>query len=169
MTRFTKSANGKYMVQGKSFELLIGSRAQVWHGTAYKTAGGLTKSHLMQNKSGRIVSKAKHNTAKKDNRLVKAGFGTKKGTFGYVKLNSKKGGTASIPSAQVTTNMGQIQSPNMNNSTSGPSSAKSGGRRKKGSRKLRGGSYALSPSPYSGKGVGTSGVALQFIAGNATS
>lgn len=92
MTRFTKSANGKYMVHGKSYDMLIGSRAQVWHGTSYKTSGGLTKANIMQNKSGRIVSKAKHATAKKDNRLVKAGYGTKKGTFGYVKLNKRGGG-----------------------------------------------------------------------------
>ena len=44
MTRFTKSANGKYMIQGKSYEVLIGSRAQVWHGTAYKTNGELKKA-----------------------------------------------------------------------------------------------------------------------------
>ena len=64
MTRFTKSNNGKYVVSGKSFDDLIGTRAQVWHETAYKTSGGLTKSDLFQNKAGRIVSKAKHNSAK---------------------------------------------------------------------------------------------------------
>lgn len=35
------------------------------------------------------------------------------------------------------------------------------------SRKMRGGMSALSPSAYTGEGVGTSGVALQFEAGNA--
>jgi hypothetical protein len=39
----------------------------------------------MQNKAGRIVSKAKHMSAKKDKRLVKAGFLTKKGHFGFIK------------------------------------------------------------------------------------
>ena len=68
----------------------IGTRAQVWHGTAKKTSGGLTKSDLMQNKAGRIVSRAKHNTAKKEMRLVKHGYGTKKGQFGFVKLGSHK-------------------------------------------------------------------------------
>jgi hypothetical protein len=67
-----------------------GTRAQVWHGTAKKTSGGLTKSDLMQNKAGRIVSRAKHNTAKKEMRLVKYGYGTKKGEFGFVKLGSHK-------------------------------------------------------------------------------
>ena len=67
-----------------------GTRAQVWHGTAKHTSGGLTKSDLMQNKAGRIVSRAKHNTAKKEMRLVKYGYGTKKGEFGFVKLGSHK-------------------------------------------------------------------------------
>ena len=70
--------------------ITIGSRAQVWHGTAKKTSGGLTRNHLMMNKSGRIVSKAKHNTAKKENRLLKHGYGTKKGKFGFVKIGSRK-------------------------------------------------------------------------------
>jgi hypothetical protein len=128
MTHFTKSSDGKYVVLGKKFDMLIGSRAQVWHHTAYKTTGGLTRMHLLQNKNGRIVSKKKHATAKKEKRLVKAGFVTKKGVFGSVKR----------------------------------------GKSRKMSRNKRGGSgvgYALSPSPYDGKGVGTSGVALQFIAG----
>lgn len=89
MTRFTKSAHGKYIVSGKSFDMLIGTRAQVWHGTAYKTSGGLTKSNILQNKNGRIVSRSKHASAKRENRLVKAGYGTRKGKFGAVKLNSK--------------------------------------------------------------------------------
>ena len=88
MTRYSKS-NGKYRIAGSSYQMLIGTRAQVWHGTAYKTSGGLKKSNLMQNKAGRIVSKAKHSTAKKEKRLVKHGYGTKKGVFGFVKMGSK--------------------------------------------------------------------------------
>jgi hypothetical protein len=67
-----------------------GTRAQVFHGTAVKTSGGLHKSDLMQNKSGRIVSRRKHNSAKKEMRLVKHGFGTKKGKFGFVKMGKSK-------------------------------------------------------------------------------
>jgi hypothetical protein len=62
----------------------------VWNGTAYKTAGELTKSHLMMNKWGRIVSAAKHATAKKEKRLQKHGFFAKKGKFGYVKKSVKR-------------------------------------------------------------------------------
>lgn len=87
-----RQSNGKYNIHGKSYDELTGSRAMVWHQTAYKTTGGLTKSCLMQNKHGRIVSSKKHKSSKKDNRLVKAGYGTKKGTFGYVLLGSKAKG-----------------------------------------------------------------------------
>jgi hypothetical protein len=37
--------------------MVVGTRAQVFHGTADKTAGGLEKKNLML-KDGRIVSKA---------------------------------------------------------------------------------------------------------------
>ena len=73
-------------------KMTVGSRAQVWHGTAKHTSGGLTKTQLMMNKSGRIVSRKKHHSAKKDNRLVKAGYKTKKGHFGFVKVGSRKRG-----------------------------------------------------------------------------
>ena len=42
-----------------------GSKIQVWRGTASHTAGGVTKSGLMKNKQGKIVSKAKHDQGKK--------------------------------------------------------------------------------------------------------
>ena len=83
--RISKGEDGKYHVKGHSYEQLIGSRAQVHHGTAYKTGGGLTKSDLLFNKHGRIVSRKKHVTAKREKRLVKAGFLTRKGKFGFVK------------------------------------------------------------------------------------
>ena len=133
MTKYSRTSTGKYSVSGRTYEVLIGTRAQVWHGTAYKTTGGLCKSDLMQNKAGRIVSRAKHNTAKREKRLVKAGFLTKKGHFGFIK--------------------------------NGKSMRKKRGR--KGSRKMRGGMSPLSPTNYDGEGVGTSGVDLQFVAGNA--
>lgn len=60
----------------------IGSRAQVWHGTAKKTSGGLSKSHLMRNKHGRIVSRKKHTIGKKSIKtLRKLGYIAKKGHF----------------------------------------------------------------------------------------
>ena len=67
-----------------------GTRAQVMHGTALKTPGGLTKSQLKYNKQGKIVSKKKSARAKRDNRLVKAGYKTTKGEFGSKLVESKK-------------------------------------------------------------------------------
>jgi hypothetical protein len=63
----------------------VGSRAQVMHGTAHHTSGGLTKNELKYNKHGRIVSKKKSMKAKKEKRLEKAGYKTKKGKFGAIK------------------------------------------------------------------------------------
>lgn len=90
MKKIMKSADGKYHVKGHVFEKLIGSRAQVWHGTAYKTKGDLRKEDLLMTKRGKIVSKRKHFTAKKDKRLQKHGYFTVKGKFGYVKKTPKK-------------------------------------------------------------------------------
>lgn len=66
-------------------EQAIGSRAQVMHGTAHHTSGGLTKGDLKMNKWGRIVSRKKSAKAKKEKRLEKAGYKTRKGKFGVVK------------------------------------------------------------------------------------
>ena len=86
MTNHTKDpSTGKYKIGNVSYEVLTGSRAQVHHGTAYQTSGGLKKCDLVMNKHGRIVSKAKHQTAKKEKRLEKAGYFAKKGKFGAVK------------------------------------------------------------------------------------
>jgi hypothetical protein len=79
--------DGKYHIAGKAYPELFGSRQQVMNGTAYKTQGNLTKTALMMNKWGRIVSKKKHGTAKKEMRLKKYGYTAKKGKFGYVKIS----------------------------------------------------------------------------------
>lgn len=89
MKRIDKGSDGMYHIKGKKYELLEGSRAQVWHETAFRTSGGLKKNDLMMNKHGRIVSALKHKTAKKEKRLEKHGFFTKKGVFGATKKNMK--------------------------------------------------------------------------------
>ena len=59
-----------------------GSKAQVWHGTAKHTSGGLTRKDLMKTKKGRIVSRKKHTIGLRRIRsLRKLGFKAKKGTF----------------------------------------------------------------------------------------
>ena len=52
----------------------IGSRAQVMHGNAKMTGGGLRKKDLKYNKQGKIVSKKMSQRAKKEKRLQKAGY-----------------------------------------------------------------------------------------------
>jgi DVNP family len=90
MKNITKSDDGYYHVKGHKYELLIGSRAQVWHGTAYKTSGGLCKHHLFKNKHGRVVSKSKYESSKKEKRLLKYGYGFTKKKFVLQRKHSKK-------------------------------------------------------------------------------
>ena len=73
--------------------ITIGSKAQVFHGTAHHTSGGLTRKELMQTKRGKIVSKKQHAQGLKAiTRLRKAGYVAKKGQF---KLFTKKHGRKS--------------------------------------------------------------------------
>lgn len=59
-----------------------GTKAEVYHGTAKHTSGGLKKSDLMKTKRGRIVSKKKHAAGQKAiKKLRKMGYVAKKGTF----------------------------------------------------------------------------------------
>ena len=71
----------------------VGSRREVFNKSALRTSGGLEKKDLIKNRHGRIVSRKKHFTAKKEKRLLKHGYSAKKGKFGYVRVNSKKSRT----------------------------------------------------------------------------
>ena len=69
----------------------VGSKAQVFHGTARHTSGGLTKKDLVQNKHGRIVSRRKMALGKKAlKHLVKAGYKATRGKFVAFTKKSKK-------------------------------------------------------------------------------
>ena len=69
----------------------VGSKAQVYHGTASRTAGGLTKKDLVQNKHGRIVSRKQMEAGKKAfKRLAAAGYAPKKGVFKLFTKKAKK-------------------------------------------------------------------------------
>jgi hypothetical protein len=96
MHRHTRSADGMFHINGHKYRELYGSRVQVMNGTSCMTNGGLKKSNLMMNKWGRIVSVAKHKTAKKEKRLEKAGYFTEKGKWGYVKKEEKNRKTRTI-------------------------------------------------------------------------
>ena len=67
----------------------FGSRAEVFHGNAKKTTGGLTKKDLIKNKHGEIVSRKKHLSSKKEKRLERYGYFAQKGKFGFVKKSAK--------------------------------------------------------------------------------
>lgn len=179
MAKYTK-INGKYVIGGKRYEKLEGTRAEVWHGTAYKTSGGLKKDDLMQNKAGRIVSAVKYKTAKKEMRLLKAGYGTKKGKFGYVKVSpkdkSKKRGKSMRGGNGTNYKLMPSDFDGAGVGTSGADlqiiAGQHGGKRRRGKKSMRGGS-GMRPlsnmASVSGIVSDADANAVQFRAGNATS
>ena len=78
------------IVKGKQYDKCVGSRAEVGHKTAYRTSGGLTLGNLKQNKHGRWVSKRLSHMAKSQKRLERAGYYTRKGTFGSFHKSATK-------------------------------------------------------------------------------
>lgn len=88
MKKHMRGKGGLYHIKGKTYKQLIGKRAKVLHGTAYKTEGGLTRKDLKYNKKGKIVSVLKSKSAKQHNRLKEHGWGFKQGEFGAVRLDS---------------------------------------------------------------------------------
>jgi hypothetical protein len=129
-----------------TFQQTIGSKAQVWHGTANKTSGGLTKKALMRNKHGAIVSRKKHALGKKSiKHLEKLGYKAKKGKFTLFRKHSKSS-KKMIGGDGFPVGDGNLGSPLDH-------ALVAGGRR---SRKMRGGmAYGghLSPFAYDGQGV----------------
>ena len=101
------NATRKNMQGGK---IAVGSKAQVYHGTADRTSGGLVKSDLLMNKRGRIVSRKKMEAGKKAiKRLEALGYKAKKGQFklftkktrrnhmgGFAEMQRKMGGFAEM-------------------------------------------------------------------------
>ena len=84
----------------------VGSKAEVFHGSAKHTSGGLKKKDLMKTKAGRIVSRRKHALGKTAiKRLFKAGYKPKKGTFRLMGRGSqtrrKRGGYYADPSGNM--------------------------------------------------------------------
>ena len=78
----------------------VGSKAEVFHGTAKHTSGGLHKKDLVKTKAGRIVSRRKQLAGKKAiKHLRKLGYIAKKGKFTLFSKKSKRGGSASAAAA----------------------------------------------------------------------
>ena len=75
--------------------MTVGSKAQVFHGTAKHTKGGLTRADLVKNKRGKIVSRKQMAAGKKAfTRLAKLGYAPKKGTFKLFTKKTKKASKA---------------------------------------------------------------------------
>jgi hypothetical protein len=80
---------------GGAHKKAVGTKAEVFHGTAKHTSGGLFKKHLMKTRAGRIVSKKKHAAGKKAIKtLRKLGYIAKKGKFAL--FTKKRGGSKSV-------------------------------------------------------------------------
>jgi hypothetical protein len=147
--RYEKDATGNYIIKGHKYQVLVGSRAQVLHRTAYKTTGSLTYNDLIQNKHGRIVSASKHRNGKnkKKNNLLLKGYTAKKGKFGYVKIGSRSrkhrgGNSSSSASSSVSNNYSQPGSYNGINDSKladNAGSLQAGGRHKSRRHRIRGG------------------------------
>ena len=88
----------------------VGSKAEVFHGTARHTVGNLHKKDLMKHK-GRIISRKKHLQGKKSIKHLRSlGYIAKKGTFKLFRKSMahkktakrhtrRRGGAAGVPSA----------------------------------------------------------------------
>lgn len=59
LRKYNKHSDGYYYIKDKKYEKLTGTRQEVWENVAYRTSGDLTKSELIMNKYGEIVSKIK--------------------------------------------------------------------------------------------------------------
>jgi hypothetical protein len=94
--------NRKNVVSGGAKIPAVGSKAEVWHGSAKHTSGGLTKGDLMKTRKGRIVSKKKHALGKKAVKVLqKLGYKPKKGQFKLFTKKSKRGGSLSGGLAEI--------------------------------------------------------------------
>lgn len=73
LKKIIKNKDGMYDIGEKQYELLEGTRQEVWDEKAYKTSGGLLKHNLIINKLGNIVSKRKSMSETVNKRLVVCG------------------------------------------------------------------------------------------------
>ena len=74
LTKFSRNKDGLFHINGNSYELLNGTRQEVWENKAYRTTGHLTKNDLLVNKCDKIVSKKKCEQEKNFNRFFKCGI-----------------------------------------------------------------------------------------------
>jgi hypothetical protein len=90
--RHDRKPDGKYHIGNQKYDMLEGSRAQVWHSTAHQTPGGLKKSDLKM-ANGRLVSRKKSELAKTQKHLKGHLQPKGSGVFGTVTKKGRKRGT----------------------------------------------------------------------------
>ena len=88
--RHDRKPDGMYHIGSQKYQILEGSRAQVWHGTAHQTSGGLKKVDLKMH-NGRIVSRKKSELAKTQKHLKGHLQPKGSGVFGAVTKKDRKG------------------------------------------------------------------------------
>jgi len=72
-------------------EKTVGSKAEVFHGTAKHTSGGLKKKDLVKTRKGRIVSRRKQAAGRKAiKRLFALGYRPQKGKFSLMRKSMGK-------------------------------------------------------------------------------
>ena len=80
------------MTEGRAHIKAVGSKAEVFHGTAKHTSGGLKKKDLVKTRKGRIVSRKKQLAGRKAiKRLFALGYKPKKGKFSLMRKSMSKG------------------------------------------------------------------------------
>ena len=80
------------MTEGGAHIKAVGSKAEVFHGTAKHTSGGLKKKDLVKTRKGRIVSRKKQLAGRKAiKRLFALGYKPKKGKFSLMRKSMSKG------------------------------------------------------------------------------
>jgi hypothetical protein len=75
---YEKNKDGVYNIDGKIYQTLTGSRKDVYDGISYRTPGLLTKSDIIMNKYGKIVSRKKSIEEKICNKLEQVNLAKKK-------------------------------------------------------------------------------------------
>lgn len=88
MTKLMRGGDGRYHVGKNSYSILIGTRRQVWNGTAYKTEGNLRKKDLFQDSNSNLKSRKASRRARRNKNLQ--GFLQKKGSHTFGPLSSTR-------------------------------------------------------------------------------
>lgn len=76
-----KLKDGTYIIEGKNYKKIYGTREEVWNEIAHRTTGDLKKDRLILSKEGKVVSKCKSAMESKEERFIKYGVNKPKPTI----------------------------------------------------------------------------------------